>query len=208
MSGAKRDFDAEASNWDTPGRVALARDVAQAMMAQLSPAAEMDLLDFGCGTGLLTFAFLPLVRSVKGIDTSRGMLEVFAHKAAARGDGRASCALIEGDDLANAGGPFDLIVSSMALHHIEKVEPLLARLHARLKPGGRLAIADLDPEGGRFHGNNDGVFHFGFERAALKRAFEAAGFAKVRDTTATVFEKPGPTGEVGRFPIFLMVGER
>lgn len=208
MSGARRNFDSEASGWDTPDRIAMARHVAHAMVTALSPTAEMDVLDFGCGTGLLSFALLPFVRSIKGADTSPGMLEIFERKAAERGAGRASSALVEGNRLANAGGPFDLIVSSMALHHVENIEPLLSRFHALLNPKGRLAIADLDPEGGRFHANNEGVFHFGFERAALKRSFEAAGFSNVSDSTAAVVERASPSGEVNRFPIFLVVGER
>jgi hypothetical protein len=58
----------------------------------------------------------------------------------------------------------------MALHHIEAIHPLLKRFHECLAEGGALCIADLDPEGGLFHSNNAGVYHFGFDREELRRA--------------------------------------
>ena len=50
---------------------------------KLSP--DMDLLDFGCGTGLISLHLQPHVRSLWGVDTSSGMLEVFQGKLKDRG---------------------------------------------------------------------------------------------------------------------------
>ena len=55
----------------------------------------------------------------------------------------------------------------MTLHHIPDVARLLAEFRNVLKPGGRLCIADLDSDGGRFHEDSTGVFHPGFDRAVL-----------------------------------------
>jgi precorrin-6B methylase 2 len=55
MSSEKRDFDKEAAAWDEqPARVQLAGDVAAAIVRQVTLRTDMDVLDFGCGTGLLT----------------------------------------------------------------------------------------------------------------------------------------------------------
>jgi Predicted methyltransferase (contains TPR repeat) len=40
----------------------------------------MKVLDFGCGTGLLSFFLQPYVGEITGIDTSKGMIEVFDKK--------------------------------------------------------------------------------------------------------------------------------
>jgi 2-polyprenyl-3-methyl-5-hydroxy-6-metoxy-1,4-benzoquinol methylase len=56
MSGTER-FDQVAGSWDEdPGRVALARAVAEQIRQQVPLMPQMDVLDFGCGTGLLTLA--------------------------------------------------------------------------------------------------------------------------------------------------------
>lgn len=83
MSRQKRDFDTEAAAWDeNPARVKLAEDVAAAIVRQASPDAGMTALDFGCGTGLLTLRLAPRVRSIVGVDSSQGMLDVLAAKIA------------------------------------------------------------------------------------------------------------------------------
>jgi predicted TPR repeat methyltransferase len=78
----KRDFDKVAASWDTPMRVKLATDVAGAVSAEVRLATEMDVLDFGCGTGLLALQLQPYVRSITGVDSSQGMLDVLGSKIA------------------------------------------------------------------------------------------------------------------------------
>ena len=77
----KRNFDQEAINWDqVPGRIKVAQDIAHSMIRELTLMPDMDVLDFGCGTGLLTFALQPFVHSITGVDSSQGMLDVFKTK--------------------------------------------------------------------------------------------------------------------------------
>ena len=50
----KRNFDTAASTWDEePRRVKLAGNVAAAIIDTIQPNRTMDVLDFGCGTGLI-----------------------------------------------------------------------------------------------------------------------------------------------------------
>jgi len=166
----------------------------------------MRVLDFGCGTGLLSFSLRPLVGSLVGLDTSAGMLAEFEAKLAASGfDGmRTVCG---GFDSAALEPGFDLIVSSMALHHVEDTAALLAGFYRLLKPGGRIALADLDLDGGRFHEDATGVFHNGFERKALAQLITTARFAAVEVVTATQLRKP-VQGEPRDFSVFLACGRK
>jgi ubiquinone/menaquinone biosynthesis C-methylase UbiE len=209
MNEEKRDFDAAAASWDeNPGRVKVATDIAQAITRELALTPEMDVMDFGCGTGLVALALQPRVRSVTGVDSSRGMLDVLAAKIGRGGLGNVRtlfCDLGRGDVL---GGCYDLVVSAMTLHHVREIEPLFAQFARVLAPGGRLCIADLDPDDGQFHDDNTGVFHFGFERAALGDVFVAAGFDDVRATDAAEVVKPGRDGAMRRFTVFLMSGRK
>ncbi len=165
-------FDERAQNWDRSSRRrALADAVAEAILRHVALTPSMHLLDAGAGTGLLTRRLLPYVGAVTGVDTSAAMLEKFA---AIGGDTEAVCR----DILTfRSAEPFDGIVSSMTIHHIEKIPLLFERLYALLKPGAFVAIADLMPEDGTFHDRgNDGVYHFGFDETTLARASRNAGF--------------------------------
>jgi len=202
-------FDQAAAGWDDkPRRVKLAHDIAAAVLREIPLRPDMQALDFGCGTGLVTLRLAPLVKAVTGADTSRGMLQVLQGKIDTQGLVNVRTLYLDPEVETSLTGSYDLIVSSMTLHHIADLAPLLAQFHTVLAPGGYLALADLDPEGGRFHTDNTGVHHFGFERAALARALNAAGFSAVRDVTAATVEKSTATGETEEFTVFLLIGRK
>jgi ubiquinone/menaquinone biosynthesis C-methylase UbiE len=201
----KRDFDQDAAKWDQVlGRVKVARDIAQSMLREISLTPDMDVLDFGCGTGLLTLALQPFVRSITGVDSSCGMLDVFKTKIKEQNLNNVKANYIDLDKGNILKGSYHLVVSSMTLHHIKNISPLLKQLYSILLPSGRLAIADLEPDDGQFHGNNDGVFHFGFNREELRLKFMDAGFQNIRTLQAAEIEKPVGDGKSRLFTIFLM----
>ena len=186
-------FDARARTWDDdPRRRQLAESVFAALERAVPLRPDVAALDVGAGTGLLSLALAARVRRVVAVDSSAGMLEVLAYKARAAGhaDVETRLADVSADPL--PPGPFDLIASAMALHHVENVDGLVRKCFAALAPGGHLALADLDAEDGSFHGPDaPGVHHLGFDRAALARQLAAAGFADVRFADAARSEKNG-----------------
>jgi len=207
MKSQQHDFDKKAATWDeNPTRVKLAEDVVHAIKQQVTLLPDMEVLDFGCGTGLLAMSVLASVKSVTGVDTSQGMLDVLEAKAQRQGLSNVYTRhLNPGDCLP---GAYDLIVSSMTFHHVENTEALLAQLFQTLKVSGKICVADLDLEPGTFHDDNTGIFHFGFDRDALRNLFMKAGFSNVKATTATEIIKPNFKGELRSFTVFLMVGEK
>jgi ubiquinone/menaquinone biosynthesis C-methylase UbiE len=209
MTIKKRDFDKEAASWDDqPSRVKLANDVAGVITKQIPLTSDMDVLDFGCGTGLLTLQLQPQVRSITGADSSEGMLAVFRKKIADRNLTNAKALLLDLDKGHRLTGNYHLILSNMTLHHIKDIQQLLDQFHKVTGQGGYLCIADLDPDSGLFHDDNTGVFHFGFDRLSLRKAFVDAGFHNVQDTTAGEIVKPAPNGEMRQFTVFLMYGQK
>ena len=209
MNTEKRDFDAGASSWDEePRRVKLADDVANAISAAVVLTPHLDVLDFGCGTGLVSIRLSPLVRSVTGVDTSRGMLDMFTAKIERQQLTNVFTRFLDLDKGDHLEGSYHLIVSSMPFHHVKDIGPLLAEFHRITLPGGSICIADLDLEDGEFHGNNDGVFHLGFDRAALRDDFMRAGFEEVSDTTAATVRKPIASGAERAFTVFLISGRK
>ena len=209
VNGEKRNFDTAAKTWDeNPGRVKMAHDVARAIRETVKPGPEMDVLDFGCGTGLLTLQLQPLVRSITGVDSSQGMLNILDAKIRTKGLNNVRTRFV---DLERGGvleGQYDLVVCGMTLHHVPEIQPLIDRFAAVLRPKGLLAIADLDCDEGKFHDSAEGVFHNGFDRCSMLKHFEAAGFEKVRNRTAAVIAKPAPSGGSRTFTVFLMTGRK
>ena len=205
----KRNFDQEAANWDqVTGRVKVAHDIAQSMIQEIILTPDMDVLDFGCGTGLLTFALQPFVRLITGVDSSQGMLDVFKIKIKEQNLNNVKTNYLDLDKGDVLEGSYHLILSSMTLHHIKNISPLLKQFYSILRPSGQLAIADLDLDDGKFHSNNDGVFHFGFDREDLHRMFIEAGFRDVRHRAAAQVEKPVGDGQTRLFTMFLMTGRK
>jgi ubiquinone/menaquinone biosynthesis C-methylase UbiE len=207
MNGEKVNFDHKAATWDDkPRRLKLAKDVARAIRETVSVTSEMDVLDFGCGTGLLTLELRPLVGSITGIDSSKGMLAVLEEKIRSQGLLKVRAQHIDVEQGARPEGTYDLVVSSMTFHHIRDIGSVLAILASVLKPSGTLAIADLDCDNGKFHDTPEGVCHNGFDRCIMKKHFENAGFTHIRNRTAAIVQKESPSGEIRSFTVFLMTG--
>jgi len=198
-----RRFDQVAGTWDEdPARVALANAVADAIGRQLELVPTMDVLEYGCGTGLLTMVLLPRVGRVTGADTSAGMLSVLERKVREQELKAVTTLLLRPDDGYALAGEYDLIVSSMTLHHVEDLAVLFARFRDHLRPGGRVALADLDREDGTFHKPEiTDVFHIGFDRVDLKRMLAQAGFDELVDSTAFLVRRNDRD-----YPVFLISG--
>lgn len=209
MTDGKRDFDAVAKTWDeNPGRVKMAHDVAKAVCDRVHPTPAMDVLDFGCGTGLLTLRLQPAVHSITGVDSSQGMIDILTSKIREQGLKNVTARQLDLDQGDELEGQYDLVVSSMTLHHIPDVGPLIRRFAEILKPAGLLAVADLDCDEGKFHDSNEGVFHAGFDRCVMMNHFEKAGFEEVRNRTAAIMAKPVPEGGTRTFTVFLTTGKK
>lgn len=209
MTAKKRDFDAVASTWDNEGRrIKMQEDVFRAITKNIPSPSDMNVLDFGCGTGLLTLQLQPLVHSITGVDSSQGMLDVLSKKVSDRNLSNVRTLHLDLEHGGTLDEKYDLIVSVMTLHHIEKIKSLLSVFFNALAVNGYICLTDLDPDGGKFHENNDGVFHMGFDRAALRQDMIEAGFEDIVDETAAFMVKPDPSGGTRKFSLFLMTARK
>jgi 2-polyprenyl-3-methyl-5-hydroxy-6-metoxy-1,4-benzoquinol methylase len=201
-------FDEKAATWDDdPTRAARAADVARQIMERVPLTDGMDVLDFGSGTGLLGFQLLPHVASVTFADPSEGMLQQVAAKLRAGGfQGGHTLRLAPGTP--TLPQHYDAIVSLMTLHHVADPTAVLASLAEHLRPGGWLAVCDLDAEDGSFHDDDPHLdVHHGFERHELTAQLEALGLESVHVSTAFVMRRERATGTQS-YPLFLLTGQR
>ena len=203
-AGEHRDFDKEAAKWDKPEKVKLASDVASAIIREAGPLSSLNALDFGCGTGLLTLMLQPHVKTITGVDSSMGMLDVLRGKIKTQRLGNVYAMFVNFEKSIRVQGAYDLIVSNMTAHHARDTAALFRHWYALLMPGGRLFFSDLDAEDGLFHSDNTGVFHHGFDRTKLKTILHNIGYREIRDTTASTIVKEVAGGGMREFPVFLI----
>jgi ubiquinone/menaquinone biosynthesis C-methylase UbiE len=204
----KRDFDTAASSWDEePRRVKLAGNVAAAIIDSIHPNRTMDVLDFGCGTGLITLLMQPQVKSIIGVDSSQGMLDVLERKVGERGLENVATVFCDFERGDRPDGRFHLIVSSMTLHHIQGLSQLFQYFNELLLPGGVLCLADLDAEDGSFHDDPIGVHHHGFDRKMIISLLSEAGFVEWGAKTADMIVK-GTTPDTRKFSVFLITAHK
>jgi tRNA (cmo5U34)-methyltransferase len=209
INTGKRDFDKDAATWDdNPARIELAQAVAAAILRQVPVSNDMTMLDYGAGTGLVTLALQPHVRDVEAADSSQAMLAKLSEKALASGSTSVKTTFMDLENDAIPGQRYDLIVSSMTLHHIEDVSGIISCLHTMLKPGGYLAVADLDLDDGEFHPDPTGVKHNGLDRSEIARLFAETGFDGVASSTAHIISKPVADKGMRDFPVFLVSGRK
>ena len=191
-------FAHKSKSWDMNSkRVKNAKGIAELIVNNIKLDKSMELMDFGAGTGLLSYFVAPFVKKIVAVDNSPSMLVEFENKC-----DEFSCEteVIEKDlSSETLERAFDGIISSMTIHHLEDTAALLSKLYAMLNDGGFVAIADLDSEDGSFHNDNTGVFHYGFDRHLLAEYAQEAGFKDVTFSLASTINKPHAD-----FTVFLM----
>ncbi|HVM60658.1 MAG TPA: class I SAM-dependent methyltransferase [Verrucomicrobiae bacterium] len=202
-------FDEKAKTWDEdPRRVAIALAIARAVEARLGANERPRLMEYGCGTGLCCLSLARRCASVLGVDFSVEMLARLEAKARAAGFGHVTTRRHDLTAAPLGESEFNVILCAMTLHHVREIGLLLRRFHSMLADGGLLAVADLDKEDGSFHEDPRGVEHHGFDREWIRQQLKEAGFVQVSFETAHEIEKPGPSGEVRRFPVFLAAARK
>lgn len=170
-------FDKEAKNWDVNStREGLNEMFSYELKSFLDKNPCKCAIDFGCGTGNLTFEVADRFEEIYCIDSSKGMIEVLKEKLDAK---HAHVEAHRIDSLATIDpGRADIIYSAMVFHHIEDIVNLLKEMRLHLKDGGKIVVFDLYKEDGDFHPEHmDDIAHFGFEESELKELFIKAGFS-------------------------------
>ena len=194
-------FKDRADEWDKGDvRVNGAKKIADAIKQKITLNQEMCIMDFGVGTGLLGFEIAKECKKVYGVDTSSKMLEKLQEKNTPE----LSIEPIHQDIVKEPLDiKFDGIVSSMTLHHVKELKSFFEVIAKTLTKNGFIAIADLEPEDGTFHSNNDGVHHFGFDEKELSKILQKSGFENISFEHINTIKKPHKDFKVFLVTAFL-----
>ncbi|MFK5958123.1 MAG: class I SAM-dependent methyltransferase [Lutibacter sp.] len=199
-------FDKQAINWDkSPTKVERAEIFAKEIIKFIKPKSTDTALEFGCGTGLLSYQLKDAFKTITLADNSEGMIEVLKEKVKNKSLNNFKPLLVDllKEDLDI--GTFNVIYSLMTVHHILDLNKVANIFHSLLKTDGYLCIADLVQEDGSFHTNHpnfDG--HNGFDKEKLSHLLINNGFSIEYYTISYVIEKE-LEDNIRKYPLFLMI---
>lgn len=195
-------FNKRAQDWDADDMVSrLSSAIGSSILEHVPLHDQMDVMDFGAGTGLISSHVAPLVSKILAVDTSEEMLNQLVSKPEFHGKVEALQQNILDQPIDRK---FDLIMSAMAVHHVEDTSSLIKSFAEHLEPGAMIALADLDKEDGSFHPQEaEGVFHSGFEREDFQSILEKHGFEDINFVTAHTVRK-----EEREYPVFLVIARK
>ncbi|MGH9231263.1 MAG: class I SAM-dependent methyltransferase [Acidimicrobiales bacterium] len=138
-------YDAWAPRYDEPNP-AVEADEAE-VRSLLADVEGRVALDAACGTGRHSAYLLARGFDVIGVDFNRSMLAVAESKVPA-GDFRlGDLSALPVDD-----GTVDVVVCSLALTHVERLDPVIAEFARVTRPGGVVILSDIHPTAATFGG--------------------------------------------------------
>jgi ubiquinone/menaquinone biosynthesis C-methylase UbiE len=201
-------FDVKAIVWDDEARIQRGKIITDQIVNSIDLKNHYRALDFGCGTGLISFNLRDELKDITCIDISEGMIDVVLSKIK-------QCEvanMIAYQQDINDGYPlvakYDVIYTCMALHHIDDIEITLQNLYLLLNKGGYLCIVELDEDDGSFHkAEDDFKGHNGFNQEELKKILKKVGLVQVESHTFYHDEKKVAEVNVN-YSLFVMSSKK
>ncbi|OCH94864.1 S-adenosyl-L-methionine-dependent methyltransferase [Obba rivulosa] len=192
VSANREYYDKEAHKYDARQDVAaVTKNIVIAMRETYPDLFDKDsttVLDYACGTGMVSRELIPYAKSIVGVDISGGAVEVYNTRASELGlapeEMNAVCAELKGNEDELDGAKFNVIVCSMSYHHFGSIDAVTQTLAFFLKPGGSLLVSDRTPgsksEQDAAEDVPENVRHavahlHGFDEEAMRRVFEGTG---------------------------------
>jgi ArsR family transcriptional regulator len=175
------------------------KGVAEALLKLMPP---MVIADLGAGEGTISQMMAQRAKKVIAIDNSEKMVEFGTELARKHGIGNMEYRLGDLEDVPIRAGTVDLAFLSQALHHARHPHRAVEEARRILKPGGRIAVLDLN----RHHFEEAREMYadvwLGFTELELERYLKDGGFRNVE--TALVYKEPEPP----YFETLLGTGEK
>ena len=97
---------------------------------------DMEVLEFGCGTGSTAIAHAPFVKHIQAIDISSRMIEIAQAKADANNIKNVTFKRSSIDEFSASDQTLDAVLGLSILHLLENKEEVMSKVHKMLKPGG------------------------------------------------------------------------
>jgi tRNA (cmo5U34)-methyltransferase len=203
----KNEFDIKASGWDKdPMHWDRSNAIANEIFSRVPLTDSFMAMEYGAGTGILSFLLRNHLKEILLMDSSREMIRIIDEKIATVGVPNMKAMFFDLEHSDYKDKKFDFIFTQMVLHHVADIDSIAGKFHELLKPGGYLAIADLYSEDGSFHGEGF-TGHKGFDPDELARTISKAGFNDISHKECFVINKKSSDGTMKQYPVFMIVAE-
>jgi len=202
-------FDEFAQTWDTSRRILRAKEIADEISKTLSLEIEdttkYTAMEFGCGTGLVSFNLHNHFNKIYLLDSSKEMIKVLESKIEKY---EVNNMFSYHSDEKLIDEKVDIIYTSMVLHHIQDIKETVCKFYEILNEDGFLIIIDLNKEDGSFHKNEKNFNgHNGFDQDLFKTILEEAGFRDINVHTFYNNVKVIDDEEID-YSLFLLKGKK
>ena len=202
------EFDIKAAGWDKDPMHWDRSEVITNQIKQLIPLnRQMTALEYGAGTGIASFLLKDDLKEITLMDNSSEMVRIIDEKIKTTGVKNLKTLNFDLEHADYKGKKFDLIFTQLVLHHVTDIENILGKFYDLLNPGGYLAIADLYPEDGSFHGK-EFTGHKGFDPAELSRLLLRLGFKNISYQKCYVIKRKISDTETKDLDVFLLIAHR
>ncbi|MCB2359743.1 class I SAM-dependent DNA methyltransferase [Clostridium estertheticum] len=198
-------FDEYAKTWDTDKRINRAEIIANKINESIPIDKNYSAMEFGCGTGLVSFNLYDRFKRITLVDSSKGMIDILnfkINKYKVNNMVTKHLDILADKDVLDT--KFDVIYNSMVLHHINDTSLIIGEFYELLNNDGYLCIVDLDEDDGSFHKEYpDFNGHNGFNQEKLKGILISAGFSDIESNTF-YYDKKVIDAETFNYSLFLM----
>lgn len=202
------EFDIKALTWDqNPMIWNRANAIAKEILNNVPLNKNMTALEFGAGTGVTSFILKDSLKEITLMDNSAEMYRIMQDKIRKSGVTNLKAVDFNLEVQTYNNGTFDFIFNQMVLHHITDIPGIIKKFYDLLNPGGYLALADLYPEDGSFHGEGF-TGHRGFDPVEMSETVSAQGFTDVNYRKCYTMNKQINDSTSKQFDIFLLIARK
>lgn len=197
-------FDSKAKDWDKDTEKVKRAELFAGEIVSLTDGEQIDTaLEFGSGTGLVSFFLKERFTSIILADNSKGMTEVLKEKISAGKVTNMKPFLISERNTLESLSGIGIVYTLMTLHHVTDTIKLFGDFAKILLPGGWLVAGDLFPEDGSFHGHQGFQGHKGFNPEELILQLSDHGFTEAKyKSFYTISRKVGSF--IKTYPLFIL----
>lgn len=177
-------FEGRAKDWDNDSRLKRSKIVSEKINEIIKNEKYNSVMEYGCATGLISFNLYDKFKKLTLMDSEKEMIKIVKEKINKYKKENIFPIQINLMNELYEEEKFDLIYTSLTLHHIPDTEKIIKIFYNLLNENGMLCIVDLDKEDGSFHINQkDFNGHNGFEHKYMENIFESVGLSNIKSDT-------------------------